>query len=90
MSAFRDPILEIGEQAFVGEIERPRVFPVVVRNSLQAIDDLIVVHFDRELAALVEAAGGEIDRSHDGRDAVSFLVRIKECIENPERIMFEL
>jgi 2-oxoglutarate dehydrogenase E2 component (dihydrolipoamide succinyltransferase) len=26
----------------------------------------------------------------DGRDAVSFLVRIKDCIENPERMMFEL
>ena len=23
----------------------------------------------------------------DGREAVTFLVRIKECIENPERIM---
>lgn len=26
----------------------------------------------------------------DGREAVSFLVRIKECIENPERILFEV
>ena len=26
----------------------------------------------------------------DGREAVSFLVRIKECIENPERIMLEI
>ena len=26
----------------------------------------------------------------DGREAVSFLVRIKECIENPERILFEI
>jgi 2-oxoglutarate dehydrogenase E2 component (dihydrolipoamide succinyltransferase) len=23
----------------------------------------------------------------DGREAVTFLVRVKECIENPERIM---
>ncbi len=26
----------------------------------------------------------------DGREAVSFLVRIKECIENPERLMLEI
>jgi len=26
----------------------------------------------------------------DGREAVTFLVRIKECIENPERIMMEV
>ncbi|MCK5166670.1 MAG: 2-oxo acid dehydrogenase subunit E2, partial [Rhodospirillaceae bacterium] len=25
----------------------------------------------------------------DGREAVSFLVRVKECIENPERIMLD-
>lgn len=26
----------------------------------------------------------------DGREAVSFLVRLKECIENPERILFDI
>lgn len=26
----------------------------------------------------------------DGREAVQFLVRIKECVENPERILFEV
>jgi 2-oxoglutarate dehydrogenase E2 component (dihydrolipoamide succinyltransferase) len=26
----------------------------------------------------------------DGREAVSFLKRIKECVENPERIMLEI
>ncbi len=26
----------------------------------------------------------------DGREAVSFLVRIKECVENPERVMLEI
>ena len=26
----------------------------------------------------------------DGREAVSFLVRVKECIEDPERILFEV
>ena len=26
----------------------------------------------------------------DGREAVAFLIRIKECIENPERILLEV
>ncbi|MFO0822612.1 MAG: 2-oxo acid dehydrogenase subunit E2 [Gemmataceae bacterium] len=26
----------------------------------------------------------------DGRDAVQFLVRIKECVENPERMLLEI
>ena len=26
----------------------------------------------------------------DGREAVSFLVRVKECIESPERLMLEI
>ena len=25
----------------------------------------------------------------DGREAVSFLVRVKECIEDPERMLFD-
>src|SRR5207248_3268643 len=26
----------------------------------------------------------------DGREAVQFLVRVKECVENPERVMLEV
>ena len=26
----------------------------------------------------------------DGREAVSFLVRIKDCLESPERLMLEI
>ena len=26
----------------------------------------------------------------DGREAVSFLVKIKECVENPERLLLEV
>jgi 2-oxoglutarate dehydrogenase E2 component (dihydrolipoamide succinyltransferase) len=26
----------------------------------------------------------------DGREAVLFLVRVKECIENPERLLLEI
>ena len=30
------------------------------------------------------------DRIIDGREAVSMLVRIKECIEDPQRIMLDM
>jgi 2-oxoglutarate dehydrogenase E2 component (dihydrolipoamide succinyltransferase) len=26
----------------------------------------------------------------DGREAVQFLVRVKECVENPERLLLEV
>jgi 2-oxoglutarate dehydrogenase E2 component (dihydrolipoamide succinyltransferase) len=26
----------------------------------------------------------------DGREAVTFLVRVKECVEDPERLLFEV
>ena len=26
----------------------------------------------------------------DGREAVQFLVRVKECVENPERLLLEI
>ncbi|MEK9971753.1 MAG: 2-oxo acid dehydrogenase subunit E2, partial [Ferrovibrio sp.] len=26
----------------------------------------------------------------DGREAVSFLVRVKECLEDPQRLLFEM
>jgi 2-oxoglutarate dehydrogenase E2 component (dihydrolipoamide succinyltransferase) len=29
-------------------------------------------------------------RQVDGREAVQFLVRIKECVENPERMLLEI
>ena len=29
-------------------------------------------------------------RAIDGREAVQFLVRIKECVENPERMLLEV
>ena len=29
-------------------------------------------------------------RAVDGKEAVTFLIRVKECIEDPTRILFEL
>ncbi|SIO13669.1 2-oxoglutarate dehydrogenase E2 component [Singulisphaera sp. GP187] len=49
-----------------------------------AIDDQVVIRPMMYLALSYD------HRIVDGREAVSFLVRIKECIENPERLMLEI
>ena len=48
------------------------------------VDDQIVIRPMMYLALSYD------HRIIDGREAVSFLVRIKECIENPERLMLEV
>ena len=49
-----------------------------------AVDDQIVIRPMMYLALSYD------HRIIDGREAVSFLVRIKDCIENPERLMLEI
>jgi 2-oxoglutarate dehydrogenase E2 component (dihydrolipoamide succinyltransferase) len=49
-----------------------------------AIDDQVVIRPMMYLALSYD------HRIVDGREAVSFLVRVKECIENPERLMLEI
>lgn len=49
-----------------------------------AIDDQVVIRPMMYLALSYD------HRIIDGREAVSFLVRIKECIENPERMMLQI
>jgi 2-oxoglutarate dehydrogenase E2 component (dihydrolipoamide succinyltransferase) len=49
-----------------------------------AIDDQVVVRPMMYLALSYD------HRLIDGREAVSFLVRVKECIENPERLLLEV
>jgi 2-oxoglutarate dehydrogenase E2 component (dihydrolipoamide succinyltransferase) len=49
-----------------------------------AVDDQVVIRPMMYLAFSYD------HRIIDGREAVSFLVRIKECIENPERLMLEV
>ena len=49
-----------------------------------AVDDQVVIRPMMYLALSYD------HRIVDGREAVSFLVRIKECVENPERLMLEL
>jgi 2-oxoglutarate dehydrogenase E2 component (dihydrolipoamide succinyltransferase) len=43
-----------------------------------------------ELRPMMYVALSYDHRIIDGREAVSFLVRIKECVENPERILLEI
>ena len=49
-----------------------------------AIDDQVVIRSMMYLALSYD------HRIIDGREAVSFLVRVKECVENPERLMLEV
>ncbi len=49
-----------------------------------AVDDQVVIRPMMYLALSYD------HRIVDGREAVSFLVRIKECIESPERLMLEV
>jgi 2-oxoglutarate dehydrogenase E2 component (dihydrolipoamide succinyltransferase) len=55
-----------------------------IKKRPVAVDDQIVVRPMMYLALSYD------HRIIDGREAVSFLVRIKECIEEPERMMLEI
>ena len=48
------------------------------------VDDQIVIRPMMYLALSYD------HRLIDGREAVSFLVRVKECVEKPERLMLEV
>ena len=75
-SLLSTPILNPPQSAILG-MHAMKKRPVVV-------DDQIVIRPMMYLALSYD------HRLIDGREAVSFLVRIKDCIENPERMMFEL
>ena len=49
-----------------------------------AVDDQVVIRPMMYLALSYD------HRLIDGREAVSFLVRVKECVENPERLLLEV
>ncbi|QTA87503.1 2-oxoglutarate dehydrogenase complex dihydrolipoyllysine-residue succinyltransferase [Desulfonema magnum] len=75
-SLLSTPILNIPQSGILGmhKIEKR---PVV-------IDDQIVIR------PMMYVAMSYDHRIVDGREAVTFLKRIKECVENPERIMMEV
>ncbi len=53
-------------------------------------DRAVVVDKKIEIRPMMYVALSYDHRIIDGKEAVSFLVRIKECIENPERILLEI
>lgn len=75
-SLLSTPILNLPQSAILGmhKIEKR---PVV-------IDDEIVIR------PMMYVALSYDHRIVDGREAVTFLKRIKECVENPDRIMMEI
>jgi 2-oxoglutarate dehydrogenase E2 component (dihydrolipoamide succinyltransferase) len=75
-SLLSTPILNPPQSAILG-MHAMKKRPIV-------IDDQIVIRPMMYLALSYD------HRLIDGRDAVSFLVRVRDCIENPERMMFEL
>jgi 2-oxoglutarate dehydrogenase E2 component (dihydrolipoamide succinyltransferase) len=75
-SLLSTPILNPPQSAILG-MHAIKKRPVVV-------DDQIVIRPMMYLALSYD------HRLIDGREAVSFLVRVKDCIENPERMMFEI
>ncbi len=75
-SLLSTPILNPPQSAILG-MHRIDKRPVAVGDSI-------------ELRPMMYLALSYDHRIVDGREAVTFLVRIKECIEDPRRIMFEI
>jgi 2-oxoglutarate dehydrogenase E2 component (dihydrolipoamide succinyltransferase) len=69
-------------------ILNPPQVAILGMHSIQkrpvAINDAVVIRPMMYLALSYD------HRLIDGREAVQFLVRIKECVENPERILFDI
>jgi 2-oxoglutarate dehydrogenase E2 component (dihydrolipoamide succinyltransferase) len=69
-------------------ILNPPQVAILGMHSIQkrpvAVNDQVVIRPMMYLALSYD------HRLIDGREAVQFLVRIKECVENPERILFEI
>ncbi len=81
-------IFEVGEEAFVGQVERVRVLPVVPHHFLQAIHDVVVVHLERQLASSVQASRREVDRADERRDAIG-QQHLPVQLEMPEFVHFD-
>lgn len=54
------------------------------------VERAVVVNGKIEIRPIMYLALSYDHRIIDGKEAVSFLVRLKECIENPERILLEV
>jgi 2-oxoglutarate dehydrogenase E2 component (dihydrolipoamide succinyltransferase) len=75
-SLMSTPILNPPQSAILGmhKIEKR---PMVVGERIEARPMMyLALSYDHRIV--------------DGREAVTFLVRVKECIENPERMLFDV
>jgi 2-oxoglutarate dehydrogenase E2 component (dihydrolipoamide succinyltransferase) len=81
-SLMSTPILNPPQSGILGihKIERR---PVAVPGSSAGTDKV-------EIRPMMYVALSYDHRIVDGREAVTFLVRIKECVEDPSRLMFEI
>ena len=70
------PILNVPQSAILGMHK--------IQNRPMAVSNEVVVRPMMYLALSYD------HRIIDGREAVSFLVRMKECLEDPQRIMLDV
>ncbi len=75
-SLMSTPILNPPQSAIMG-MHKIQERPMVVNGKV-------------EICPMMYLALTYDHRVIDGREAVTFLVRVKECIENPERILFDI
>ena len=68
-------------------LNRPQV-GILGMHSIQ--ERPVNVNGSVEIRPMMYLALSYDHRIIDGREAVSFLVRIKELVENPERILFDV
>lgn len=68
-------------------LNRPQVGILGMHNIVKRA---VVVNDEIVIRPMMYLALSYDHRIIDGKEAVSFLVRIKECIENPERILLEV
>jgi 2-oxoglutarate dehydrogenase E2 component (dihydrolipoamide succinyltransferase) len=75
-SLMSTPILNLPQSGILG-MHKIQKRPMVVGDKIEARPMMyLALSYDHRVV--------------DGREAVTFLVRVKECIENPERMLFDV
>jgi 2-oxoglutarate dehydrogenase E2 component (dihydrolipoamide succinyltransferase) len=75
-SLMSTPILNLPQSGILG-MHKIQKRPMVVGDKIEARPMMyLALSYDHRIV--------------DGREAVTFLVRVKECIENPERMLFDV
>jgi 2-oxoglutarate dehydrogenase E2 component (dihydrolipoamide succinyltransferase) len=75
-SLMSTPILNLPQSGILG-MHKIQKRPIVVGDKIEARPMMyLALSYDHRIV--------------DGREAVTFLVRVKECIENPERMLFDV